>query len=50
MDSEVKLKKDRGCVRCEWIFSCKGKPPGVKDCLNFHERRRLKEAEDAERI
>lgn len=38
MSEEKKLKKDRGCVRCAYIFSCPGKPPEVKNCINFKER------------
>ena len=37
------LKKDRNCVFCEHIFDCKGKPPTVKLCVNFKERRRSNE-------
>ena len=33
-------KKDRACVRCENIFTCKGKPEGVTLCLNFKERKK----------
>lgn len=38
MEEEKKLKKDKGCVRCAYIFSCPGKPPEVKLCLQFKER------------
>lgn len=34
------LKKDSGCVFCEHIFDCPGKPPKVKLCVNFKERKR----------
>lgn len=33
-------KKDKTCVRCEHIFTCKGKPEGVTLCLNFKERKK----------
>ena len=36
------LKKDSGCVFCEHIFDCPGKPPKVKLCVNFKERKRNK--------
>jgi hypothetical protein len=31
------LKKDRECAECANLFDCKGKPEGVKRCLNFKE-------------
>lgn len=34
------LKKDSGCVFCRHIFDCPGKPPEVKLCVNFEERKR----------
>ena len=36
------LKKGAGCVYCEHIFDCPGKPPEVKLCVNFKERRKAK--------
>ena len=33
-------KKDKACVRCEHIFTCKGKPEGVVLCINFKERKK----------
>ena len=36
---ENKPKKDRDCVRCEYIFDCQGKPHGVKLCIRFKERK-----------
>lgn len=37
--SENKPKKDRECVRCEYIFDCQGKPQEVKQCIRFKERK-----------
>ena len=37
------LIKDRGCVRCEKVIDCKGKPQGVTMCINFKERARKNE-------
>jgi hypothetical protein len=31
--------KDKECIKCEKFFDCKGKPKGVKQCLNFEERK-----------
>lgn len=31
-------KKDKTCVHCGHIFTCKGKPEGVMLCINFKER------------
>lgn len=39
-EQEKKGKKDAGCVYCEHIFDCKGKPPEVKLCVNFKERKK----------
>lgn len=33
------LKYDSGCVFCKHIFDCPGKPPTVKLCVNFEERK-----------
>ena len=33
------LKKDKECVKCEYIFDCKGKPDGVIRCLKYKERK-----------
>lgn len=41
MEEEKKEKTekyDRECARCANIFWCKGKPPGVKLCINLVER------------
>jgi hypothetical protein len=35
---EVKLKKDKGCILCQHLIDCKGKPENVKLCINFKER------------
>ena len=35
----AELKKDRECIHCERFFDCKGKPEGVKLCVNFEERK-----------
>lgn len=37
MTEEKPLKKDRECADCKKLFDCKGKPAGVKRCLNFEE-------------
>lgn len=29
---------DRECAMCEHLFTCKGKPEGVKNCINFEAR------------
>jgi hypothetical protein len=34
-----KLLKDKECLHCDKFFDCKGKPEGVKNCLNFTERK-----------
>ena len=39
---EKPLKKDSGCVFCKHIFDCPGKPPTVKLCVNFEERKSKK--------
>lgn len=39
MEEEKQLKKDRYCLRCEYVIECKGKPQGVTMCINFKERR-----------
>lgn len=36
---EKKLKKGKGCIHCERLFYCEGKPPEVELCVNFKERR-----------
>ena len=36
---QQKLKKDKGCIHCEKLFYCDGKPPEVDLCVNFKERR-----------
>jgi hypothetical protein len=33
-------KKDRECLQCEKFFDCKGKPPNVKRCIEFRERKK----------
>lgn len=40
---EKQLKKDRFCLRCEYVIECKGKPHGVTMCINFKERARKNE-------
>jgi len=40
--SDKPLSKDKGCVFCEHIFDCPGKPPTVKLCVNFKERKRMR--------
>lgn len=40
MEEEKKLKKDRNCRLCEWLFDCKGKPEGVELCIKYKERER----------
>lgn len=40
--SDKPLKKDKGCAFCEHIFDCPGKPPTVKLCVNFKERKRMR--------
>ena len=32
-------KKDRECIYCAKFFECKGKPPNVKQCVSFEERK-----------
>lgn len=32
-------KKDKECIQCDRFFECKGKPPEVKYCINFRERK-----------
>jgi hypothetical protein len=39
MSEENKPKKDRECIRCEYIFDCEGKPQEVKRCIKFKERK-----------
>lgn len=40
MDEQaVELKKDKGCVYCEHLFNCIGKPKDVELCLQFKDRR-----------
>lgn len=36
---EQKLVKDKGCVYCKKLRTCKGKPRDVKLCVNFIERK-----------
>ena len=36
----AKMVKDKECINCEKFFDCKGKPEGVKNCLNFTERKK----------
>lgn len=38
MESE-KLKKDRECIHCVKFFDCPGKPPEVKNCIQYIERK-----------
>lgn len=38
-DQEKKGKKDAGCALCKHIFDCPGKPPEVKLCVNYEERK-----------
>lgn len=33
-------KKDKECIQCDRFFECKGKPPEVKYCINFRERKK----------
>lgn len=40
MSGEAHLKKDRNCRKCEYLFDCKGKPPGVDLCIRFKERKK----------
>jgi hypothetical protein len=37
--SEVKLTKNRECIRCDKFFECDGKPKEVVRCVNFVERK-----------
>lgn len=30
--------KDRECATCRYVFSCKGKPENVRQCLNYERR------------
>lgn len=40
MDEQaVELKKDKGCIYCEYFFSCMGKPKWVEQCIQFKDRR-----------
>ena len=38
MDKEIKLVKDRECIKCEKFFDCKGKPEN-KICIYFEQRK-----------
>lgn len=40
-EESKKLKKDRECLHCTEFWDYKGKPEGVKRCLNFKERKEL---------
>ena len=37
---EKPLKKDLECIHCQRFFNCDGKPPEVKQCLYFKERKK----------
>lgn len=39
------LKKDKECLHCDRFFDCKGKPPDVDNCLQFKERKDLRDFE-----
>lgn len=38
-EEKQELKKDKGCVFCRHIFSCKGRPKGNGLCLHYEDRR-----------
>ena len=42
---DLKLKKDRECLKCERFFDCRGKPEYVKNCINFKDRKDLRKEE-----
>lgn len=41
MDKEIKLVKDRECIKCGKFFDCKGKPPGIQ-CVAIVPRKDIK--------